>query len=88
MPDSKCRMTTTFLKDFGFGPSLDALFDMRHEQAFGQIPHASATLVVEWQAIRPGTDTPTEETWALDNLEIVLHGKKNSAVGDTPRPRP
>jgi hypothetical protein len=59
----------------------DIGFDMGLEPVFASIPHSGSTLVIEWFADGAGWQgnngpeggTP-DESWAIDNVAIVLNG--------------
>jgi PEP-CTERM motif len=68
----------------------DIGFDMGLEPAFLGITHTSNTLTVEWFADGAGWQgnffgtAPTDETWAIDNVEVVLNGVNPG--GSAPEP--
>jgi len=68
----------------------DIGFDMGLEPAFLGITHTSSTLTVEWFADGAGWQgdffgtAPTDETWAIDNIAVVLNGVV--AGGAAPEP--
>ncbi|MCB9418674.1 MAG: hypothetical protein H6667_02640 [Ardenticatenaceae bacterium] len=57
----------------GFNPdSDDAAYDMSLYPAFHNIPHSASTLTIEWVAGGDGWQGGDDESWAIDNLEIVI----------------
>ena len=62
----------------GFNPNTtlhsDSAYDMGLDQAFNNIPHTSSTLTVEWFASGGGWQGGTDESWAIDNVEVILNG--------------
>ena len=68
----------------------DIGLDMGLEPVFLGIPHTRSTLTVEWFADGAGWQgnfvetAPTDETWAIDNIAVVLNGV--GAGGAAPEP--
>lgn len=63
----------------------DSAFDMAQEPMFQTIPHSSATLTVTWTARGTGwqhncTGGDLDESWAIENVEVVLWPCATSAV--------
>jgi hypothetical protein len=57
----------------GFNPDFDdAAYDMGLNPAFDDIPHSGNTLTIEWYASGAGWQGGDDESWAIDNLEIIL----------------
>jgi basic membrane protein A len=57
----------------GFGPNDDdAAFDMGLYPAFHNIPHSAKSLTIEWVASGDGWQGGDDESWAIDNVEVVL----------------
>lgn len=57
----------------GFNPDFDdAAYDMDLYPAFNEIPHSASTLTVEWFAEGDGWQGGDDESWAIDNLEIII----------------
>jgi len=52
----------------------DALYSMGNEPAFKSIPHALSTLTVAWYSNGAGYQGGSNESWAIDNLRVVLGG--------------
>jgi hypothetical protein len=58
----------------GFDPGTDdAAYDMGLNPTFDNIPHTAKTLTIEWFADGAGWQGGIDESWAIDNLEIVLN---------------
>jgi len=74
--------------DRGFGSGTffdkDSAFNMYLEPAFHNIPHSASTLTIEWYANGAGWQgnfgSQFDESWAIDNLQVVLNGDATSAV--------
>jgi hypothetical protein len=47
---------------------------MSLEPAFENIPHTSSTLTVEWFASGAGWQAGDDESWAIDNVEVIVKG--------------
>lgn len=63
----------------------DSAFDMGNEPAFRNIPHASSMLTVEWVASGGGwhhtcAGGDQDESWAIDNLEVILDAACKSSI--------
>jgi hypothetical protein len=52
---------------------LDSAYNMGLEPAFNAIPHTSSSLTIEWYASGAGWQGSTDESWAIDNMEVILH---------------
>ena len=61
------------ISDIGFNQWKEQAFDMYKESAFDNIAHTADTLTIEWTDTLDG-EPATNESWALDNLSIVLNG--------------
>jgi hypothetical protein len=55
--------------DFDF----DSAYDMGLDPRFDNIAHTSPTLTIEWEALASFSGH-TDESWAIDNVEIILQG--------------
>jgi hypothetical protein len=51
----------------------DSGYDMGKDPTFANILHTSDTLMIEWYANGPGWQGGTDESWAIDNLEVILN---------------
>ena len=51
----------------------DAAYDMGLNPTFDNIPHTARTLTIEWFADGAGWQGGDDESWAIDNLEIILN---------------
>ena len=57
----------------GFNPNFDdAAYDMGFNPTFNSIPHTASTLTIEWVASGDGWQGDDDESWAIENLEVVL----------------
>jgi len=52
----------------------DALYSMDLDPTFDFIPHTSNTLTIEWFTSGEGYQGGENESWAIDNLRVTLHG--------------
>ena len=52
-------------------------YDMSQDPLFSNIPHTASTLTIEWYASGPGWQGGTDESWAIDNLEVILNIEDN-----------
>ena len=55
-------------------------YDMGAEPAFDSIPHTASTLVVEWYATGTSYQGGTDESFAIENVEVVLNGTQVAPV--------
>jgi acetyltransferase-like isoleucine patch superfamily enzyme len=69
------RQTPLGFSDF------DGAFDMGPLDQLGSIPHSSDTLVIEWRALGAGWQGGVDESWAIDNVEIILTDKDTDFDG-------
>ncbi|QOI99738.1 MAG: PEP-CTERM sorting domain-containing protein [Phycisphaeraceae bacterium] len=64
--------------DLGFsGPGgfyTDSAYNLAADPVFSGIPHTAPTLTISFIMEGPGIQPLDDESWALDNLRIVLHG--------------
>ena len=56
----------------GFSSWNDAAYNMFLEPKLQSISHTASTLTIEWLANGPGWQGGTDESWAIDNLQITL----------------
>jgi Ca2+-binding RTX toxin-like protein/subtilisin-like proprotein convertase family protein len=72
-------LLTPTLTDLFASPALpadrnDTAYNMSLEPAFDDIPHTGSTLTIEWIADGAGFEGQDNESWALDNVEVILNG--------------
>ena len=79
------------IEQLGFNPLADgyhddSAYDIGLDPAFQNIPHTSSTLTIEWFASGPLWQGSTDESWAIDNVQIFVHGVNTAprAVADGP----
>lgn len=53
--------------------SHDAAYDMGFQHQFQNIPHTASSLTVEFLASGEGWQGGLDESWAIDNLSVILH---------------
>ena len=51
----------------------DAAYDMGLNPTFDNIPHSANSLTIEWVASGDGWQGGDDESWAIDNLEVILY---------------
>lgn len=63
-------------QQLGFNQSgfdyLDSAYNLALDPAFQNIPHTASTLTVEWFAGGSGYEGSVNESWAIDNVEVVI----------------
>jgi len=68
----------------------DSAYDMGLYPAFEGIPHSASTLTIEWFASGDGWQGGYDESWAIDNLEIIINEGIEVEIdikpGDDPNP--
>ncbi|ELR97764.1 Calx-beta domain-containing protein, partial [Gloeocapsa sp. PCC 73106] len=52
----------------------DSAYNMGLDPTFDSIPHTSSQLTVEWFASGGGWEGGDNESWAIDNVEVILNG--------------
>ncbi len=50
----------------------DSAYDMGLDPTFQNIPHTSSTLTVEWFTSGGGWQGGTDESWAIDNVQVAI----------------
>jgi hypothetical protein len=53
---------------------LDSAYDLGLDPTFGNIPHTSPNLTIEWFASGSGWQGDSDESWAIDNVQVRLLG--------------
>src|SRR5262249_49353682 len=69
--------------DLGFTKnsfSYDSAYNVGLDSAFSNIPHTSSSLTVEWFASGAGWQGGSDESWAIDNLEVIVIRSTTAAV--------
>jgi len=57
----------------GFNPEFgDSAYNMGLNPAFDNIPHSASTLTIEWFARGDGWQGDYDESWAIDDVEIII----------------
>jgi hypothetical protein len=59
----------------------DSAYNMGLDPSFQSIPHTSSTLTVEWFASGPVWQGESDESWAIENVEVTLLGTTKAVVG-------
>lgn len=59
--------------DLGFSSWGDRAYNMYLEPAFQNIPHTGSTLTISWFASGPVWQGGGDESWAIENLQVVLN---------------
>ncbi len=70
----------------GFNPDyLDSAYNMGLDPVFQNIPHTAGTLTVEWFAGGRDFTGGDDESWAIDNVEVILNTfYRDVILGDNP----
>jgi hypothetical protein len=64
----------------------DEAFNMALEPAFHNIAHSASTLTVDFFASGAGWQGGTDESWGIDNLNVVLNGVPDGQPTGVPLP--
>jgi hypothetical protein len=85
-PPSGVELAREVNLGFGFGEPYfrDSAYDMGLDPAFQNIPHTSSTLTIEWFASGPLWQGGTDESWALDNVFVLVDNVAPTAVAGGP----
>jgi VCBS repeat-containing protein len=62
------------------GFAVDSAYNMYLEPRFKSIPHTGSTLTIAWFASGQGYGGGTDESFALDNLEVILNVDESNDV--------
>jgi hypothetical protein len=62
----------------------DSAYDMYKDSAFQNISHTSSTLTVEWFTSGGGWQGGTDESWAIDNVVVLVDNVAPTAVAGGP----
>lgn len=65
--------TLTYDTARGFSSWNDAAYDMGLDPIFNNISHTSSTLTIEWFASGGGYQGGDDESWAIDNVQVILN---------------
>jgi len=73
--------------NLGFSGSFnDGAYDLSNESGLLNIPHSSVSIEIQWFASGGGWQGGTDESWAIDNVEIILNGINDPSCVTTPPP--
>ena len=60
--------------NFGFdGNRVDFAYNLGLDPTFDNIPHTSSSLTIEWFADGSGWSGGTDESWGIDNVEVLVN---------------
>jgi len=80
-------ITLAFKQALGFnGGWLDSAYNMDLEPAFHNIAHTSNSLTIDWVTLPSGWQGGTDESWAIDNVEVILNGIDDPSCVSPPPP--
>jgi len=74
--------------NLGFAGFNDGAYDLSNESGLLNIPHSSVSIEILWFASGGGWQGGTDESWAIDNVEIILNGIDDPSCVITPPPPP
>ena len=58
----------------------DSAYDMGLDPTFQNIPHTSSTLTIEWFTSGSGWQGGDDESWAIDNVQVILNNAAPGAI--------
>jgi hypothetical protein len=68
---------------YGFSGSWqDEAYNMTLESAFHDIPHTADTLTVVWTAAGPGWQGGNDESWGIDDVEVIVNSEVDNDADD------
>ena len=74
-PETIAGITLAFKQALGFNGNFEeSAYNMSLEPAFFKIPHFGNSLTIDWVTLPTGWQGGTDESWAIDNVEILLSG--------------
>ena len=80
-------ITLAFKQALGFnGQWLDSAYNMDLEPAFHNIAHTSNSLTIDWVTLPTGWQGGIDESWAIDNVEVILNGIDDPSCVTPPPP--
>jgi len=79
-------ITLAFKQALGFnGQWLDSAYNLGLDSSLDGIPHTANTLTIAWHTGNVNFQGGTDESWAIDNIEIILNGIDDPAcISDGP----
>jgi hypothetical protein len=60
--------------DFALPNYVDSAYNMGLDGRFNFIPHTASTLTIDWLAGGSGLEATNNESWAIENVEVILNG--------------
>jgi hypothetical protein len=80
-------ITLAFKQALGFnGGWADSAYNMGLEPAFNNIAHTSNSLTIDWVTLPTGWQGGTDESWAIDNVQVILNGIDDPSCDTSPPP--
>ena len=78
LPPAGVQLTPRPFTDLGFngtgGFTFDSAWNLGLDPQFNNIPHTGSTLTIDFFADGAGFQGNTNESWGIDNLEVILNG--------------
>jgi hypothetical protein len=75
------QLTPPPFQNLGFnGSCTDAAYNLGLDPRFDSIPHTSDTLTISWYASGGGWGGGYDESWAIENVEVILNGAGPGAL--------
>jgi len=82
-------ITLAFKQVLGFNAQwLDSAYNLGLDSSLDGIPHTANTLSIAWFTGNPNFQGGPDESWAIDNVEIILNGIDDPKCDTLPPPPP
>lgn len=79
-PPPGVALSTRPFSDLGFSNAGDSAWNLGLDPAFDNIPHSADTLTIAWLANGCCWSGSADESWGIDNVEVLLDSNRPPAV--------
>jgi len=80
-------ITLAFKQVLGFNAQwFDSAYNLGLDSSLDGIPHTANSLTIAWNSGNPNFQGGPDESWAIDNIEIILNGINDPSCDTTPPP--
>ncbi len=80
LPPAGVQLTPFPLSNRGFSGRPDAAYNLGLDPIFDNIPHTADSVTISWYASGSGWQGGNDESWAIENLEVILNGTGDPLV--------
>ena len=81
-PPLGVQLTARPFTSLGFGPGSDSAWDIGLDPVFSNIPHTASNLTIDIYADGAGFQGGANESWGIDNLNVVVNGVRSDRCLD------